>query len=465
MTRFWVKPVAIILFLLFFLPTGVGTAQDADGSGPVYIIQEGDSLWDIAYRFHVSQADLAAANGITNPNQITIGQPLIIPGLEGIQGVLTTVKVSLGENLHSLSLRYHLSSELLERLNHLTSPNELFAGYSLVILQNDYLPAPGRRITLAEGQSLLELAVLNDTDPWAITSANGIDNSASVLPGEVYRLPSGDDLGPGGLPATIASADISGLVQGQTAEIHITGASGLSFQGNIMEHDLNFFAVQEDQYYALQGIHAMAEPGLYTLSLQVTQADRWSTNFTQDILIAAGDFLYDQPLNVDPTTLDPDVTGPEDKQWMQLALPASTERLWQGEFSLPVMPVFAECYSSRFGSRRSYNGSEYSYFHTGLDYCGQIGDPIYAAAPGVVVFAGPLTVRGNATMIDHGWGVYTAYMHQSEILVEVGDHVEQGQLIGKVGNTGRVQGPHLHFEILVGDVQVDPLEWLSQEFP
>ena len=96
---------------------------------------------------------------------------------------------------------------------------------------------------------------------------------------------------------------------------------------------------------------------------------------------------------------------------------------------------------------------------------GQIGNPIYAAAAGVVVFTGPLTVRGNATMIDHGWGVYTAYLHQSEILVKVGEHVEQGQFIGRVGNTGRVEGPHLHFEVIVGGVQVEPLQWLDQEFP
>jgi murein DD-endopeptidase MepM/ murein hydrolase activator NlpD len=68
-------------------------------------------------------------------------------------------------------------------------------------------------------------------------------------------------------------------------------------------------------------------------------------------------------------------------------------------------------------------------------------------------------------MIDHGWGVYTAYMHQSEIYVSVGEHVDKGQLIGLVGNTGRVEGPHLHFEVLVGGVQVNPLEWLNREFP
>jgi len=68
-------------------------------------------------------------------------------------------------------------------------------------------------------------------------------------------------------------------------------------------------------------------------------------------------------------------------------------------------------------------------------------------------------------MIDHGWGVYTGYMHQSEILVNVGDQVEAGQIIGKVGETGRVEGPHLHWEVWVGGIQVDPLDWLNNIYP
>jgi murein DD-endopeptidase MepM/ murein hydrolase activator NlpD len=232
-----------------------------------------------------------------------------------------------------------------------------------------------------------------------------------------------------------------------------------------MDHNLNFFTDANNPYVALQGVHAMAEPGLYPLTIMVMMPDGSSFDFSQIVLVSAGDFLYDKPLNVDPVTLDPETTGPENSIWHDLSSQVSSEKLWQGVFSLPVEPVFAEFPSSRFGSRRSYNGSDYIYFHTGIDYGGQIGDPIYAAAAGVVVFTGPLTVRGNATMIDHGWGVYTAYMHQSEILVKVGDHVEQGQLIGRVGNTGRVVGPHLHFEVLVGTVQVDPLEWLNREFP
>ena len=122
MNKFWLKVIAITLIFSVLLPNGRVIAQTPSTSGPVYIVQEGDYFADIAYRFHVSQADLANANGIVNTNLIAVGQPLVIPGLEGIQGVLTTEQVPFGETLRSLSLRYHLSIEILERLNHLTSP-------------------------------------------------------------------------------------------------------------------------------------------------------------------------------------------------------------------------------------------------------------------------------------------------------------------------------------------------------
>jgi len=74
-------------------------------------------------------------------------------------------------------------------------------------------------------------------------------------------------------------------------------------------------------------------------------------------------------------------------------------------------------------------------------------------------------VRGNTTIIDHGWGIFTAYLHQSELQVTVGDRVETGQIIGLVGGTGRVTGPHLHWEVWVGGVPVDPIEWAEGAFP
>jgi murein DD-endopeptidase MepM/ murein hydrolase activator NlpD len=457
--------IFIILALLSLIPWKEAKAQNATPSGPVYIVQEGDSLWDIAYRFHVTQDALANANGIVNANQITIGQHLIIPGLEGISGILNTQTVPYGETLHSLGLRYHISTQMLKRLNHITSPSELYAGYPLVVSQSETSALIGKRVSLTPGQSILELAVLNDTDTWALMAENDLEKSSFALPGEVLRSQGEEDPGPGALPHEITSINISGLSQGQTAEILLTGIEDLSFNGSLIDHSLNFFAYSDNRYVALQGVHAMAEPGIYPLTMQGRSADSLLFNYSQMVMINPGDFLYDRSLPVDPATLDPETNRTENDLWYNTSSVVTPDKLWDGLFSVPVDPVFADCYSSIFGSRRSYNGSEYIYFHTGLDYCGQVGNSIYAAAPGVVVFTGPLTVRGNATMIDHGRGVYTAYMHQSEILVNVGDRVEQGQLIGKVGNTGRVEGPHLHFEVIVGGVQVDPLEWLTQVFP
>jgi len=166
-------------------------------------------------------------------------------------------------------------------------------------------------------------------------------------------------------------------------------------------------------------------------------------------------------LIVKPETIDPVVTKPEDAQWAALTSRVTPEKYWDGKFIAPVPPEFAKCYPSRYGSRRSYNDGPYNYFHTGLDFCGNENTDVLAPAAGVVVFAGPLTVRGNATVIDHGQGVYSGLLHQSQIFVKPGDRVTPGQVIGRIGATGRVTGPHLHWEVWVGGVQVDPETWLS----
>ena len=465
MHKFWYKTLALFIVLLVVFPSGLAIAQETPLSGPVYIVQEGDFLWEIAYRFHVTLEELARANGIVNADQITIGMPLIIPGLEGIQGILTTRPVEYGENLQSLSLQYNISPKMLRQLNHITSPDELYAGYSLIVPQGDTSMDLGHRTSLGIGQSLMELSIAGNMDTWTVLLNNQINNSWSVLPGEVLRAPGEEDNGPDALPPNISSVDIIGLIQGETAVIQVVGDADLSLSGSLFEHSLSFIPGSDQTQTALQGVHAMAKPGLFPLIIMVNPQITPENKYSQMVLVQAGDFPYDRTLPVDPATLDPETNRKENELWSSLSTPVNIEKFWSGIFSLPVDPVFGECYSSKFGNRRSYNGGEYLYFHTGLDFCGQVGDPIYAAAPGTVVFADSLTVRGIATMIDHGWGIYTAYMHQSEIFVTIGEHVEKGQLIGLVGNTGRVEGPHLHFEVIVGGTQVDPLVWLNQEFP
>ncbi len=466
--------VFIWLVMMLVMPWQNVGAQDGAANGPVYIVQKGDTLLVIALRFGVALTDLERANGISNPNLLNIGDSLVIPGLEGIQGVLETRQVPYGETLRSLSRLYQTPVELLARLNHVTTPAELYAGASLIIPQNKDAPKLGKRASLAPGQSLLELAVLQGVSPWSLVETNELSGTWDAVPGDVLRLAGEDTGGPGALPGQITAVEVKPLplVQGKTGVIQVQGTEGISLTGSLAGQDLSFFPNGDGKYVALQGLHAMLAPGLYPLTIQGKLVDGTPLGFTQNVFVKSGNYLTDYPLEVPPETLDPAVTKPEDTLWMAAAAPATPTQYWNGPFELPIH-LFKksycvetnECWSSRFGSRRSYNGSDYIYFHTGLDIFGASGVEIYAAAAGVVVFAGPLTVRGNATMIDHGWGVYTAYMHQSEIKVKVGDHVEAGQLIGLVGATGRVQGPHLHYEMLVGGVQVDPIDWLEQTYP
>jgi murein DD-endopeptidase MepM/ murein hydrolase activator NlpD len=260
------------------------------------------------------------------------------------------------------------------------------------------------------------------------------------------------------------------MIQGDVAEIEITSTVGISLTGSLIGHELHFFSSSSGSYTSLQGIHAMTEPGIYSLALTGTlpsDAPYFGAafSFAQAVLISSGNYPFDPVLPVDPATIDPAVTRPEDAQWAALTATATPQKLWEGIFTSPAPALYSKCWPSRYGNRRSYNGSAYTYFHTGLDFCGGVGTEILAPAAGRVVFAGPLTVRGNATVIDHGWGVYSAYLHQSEFRVKVGDLVQQGQVIGQVGGTGRATGPHLHWEIWAGGVQVDPMIWLEQPYP
>jgi len=105
-------------------------------------------------------------------------------------------------------------------------------------------------------------------------------------------------------------------------------------------------------------------------------------------------------------------------------------------------------------------GMRWGKLHPGIDIGAAMGTPIHAAASGSVVYAGWMTGYGNLTVIDHGGGIATAYAHQSKLEVSVGDQVTQGQEIGLIGSTGFSTGPHLHFEVRVNGVPVDPMGYL-----
>jgi lysostaphin len=122
--------------------------------------------------------------------------------------------------------------------------------------------------------------------------------------------------------------------------------------------------------------------------------------------------------------------------------------------------------SAGFGLRRMVNGKLLKdYYHSGVDFAGGQGSPVNSVADGVVIMAkNGWRLHGNSICIDHGQGVVSIYIHLSKVLVKEGDTVKSGQLIGRIGQTGRANGPHLHFSLYVNKHSTNPLQWFKTAF-
>ncbi len=462
------KRLILFISFLFFLTTFPASAQTpTPPPGPVYIVQSGDTLWSIALKFNVTITDIETANDLSSQD-IFAGQNLVIPGLEGLTGTLVTKTVSFGETLRSLARQYGVNVALLKKLNHILAPEELYAGYSLTLLQQENQQASMGRTGLSKGETLLELAVQQNTDPWTIAQINALQGTWDGVPGDVFYIPSSEPTAsPTGLPVAILSAKVDPLpiTQGDTVQIKVTTTQNVTLSGLLVDKPLQFFPGGDGSQVALQGVHAMLDPGVYPLQIDATLPDGTKQSFEQRVVVNPGNFPS-ETLYVDASLIDPAVTVPEDQWLLSEVTPATSEKYWQGSFQLPVDSQY--CVRSGYGYRRTYNGGALQSFHSGIDFgvCSQTHPfDIYAPADGVVVFTGLKDVRGNATIIDHGWGVYSGLYHQSEIYVKVGDHVKAGQLIGHIGATGRVTGPHVHWDLWVNGIQVSPWKWLNQVFP
>jgi hypothetical protein len=139
------------------------------------------------------------------------------------------------------------------------------------------------------------------------------------------------------------------------------------------------------------------------------------------------------------------------------------EQRWRGPWTEPVGPGEPPApLSSGFGLLRSINGGPYSWSHEGTDFLVGAGEPVKAVAGGRVALAQELYVRGNTVVVDHGLGLFSMYNHLSQFDVQPGQDVEPGQVIGLVGATGFVTGPHLHLELRLHNQPVEPLEWLGR---
>jgi murein DD-endopeptidase MepM/ murein hydrolase activator NlpD len=165
-----------------------------------------------------------------------------------------------------------------------------------------------------------------------------------------------------------------------------------------------------------------------------------------------------QPLLDGFLTINRDQRKQAEEEKLKIGAKTADKPLWEGPF---VQPRNTKVFSN-FAETRTYvyaGKPVDTQVHVGFDLASTKQSPVPAANAGQVAFAGPLTIYGNAVILDHGLGLQTLYAHLSSIDVKVGDMVTKGQQLGHSGSTGLAVGDHLHFEVLVSGVSVTPVEW------
>ena len=214
---------------------------------------------------------------------------------------------------------------------------------------------------------------------------------------------------------------------------------------------------REAQRNGLLAVDLEMAPGEYELKVtgQTASGERMSCSVV--VAVRKGRFATEK-LHVGKQFVEPSPEqikrADEERQKLRELFDRVTpERLWDGRFRIPLDGVTT---GANFGKRRILNGNPGSP-HGGVDLPGTTGTPVHATQGGRVVLAEELFFSGNTVVEDHGLGIYTFYGHLSEIDVKVGDALEAGAVLGRVGATGRVTGPHLHWGLTVERARVNPL--------
>src|SRR6266853_444935 len=216
-------------------------------------------------------------------------------------------------------------------------------------------------------------------------------------------------------------------------------------------------ASRESQRKGLLAVDLEKAPGEYELKLTGQTATGEKISCSAMVVVRKGLFATEK-LQVGKEFVEPDPeqvkrANEERRKLRDIFDHVTPERLWDGNFRIPLEGVTM---GSNFGKRRILNGNPGSP-QGGMDVPGTTGTPVHAAQRGRVALAEELFFAGNTVVLDHGLGIYSFYGHLSEIDVKAGDTVETGVVLGKVGATGRVTGPHLHWGLTVERARVNPL--------
>ncbi|MFN8379020.1 MAG: LysM peptidoglycan-binding domain-containing protein [Anaerolineae bacterium] len=454
-----------------------GVLAQQSGGVTIYVVQRGDTLFRIAQTYDVTFQEIARVNGLSNPNSIDVGDRLLIP-LAG-ETLPQIHYVQAGETLDAIAALYGVTAADLQGLNQLDSAS-IYVGQALaigsapqaeppvVVVEAPAVDSSAPTVihSVSRGETLFRIAQAYGVTMNSIVQANGLADPELIYPGQMLVIPGVEapQLA-AGLPAAVSSFNVTplSLLQGRTGEFRLQTNGPASVTGAFLNQQLQF-ATEPDgtTSIAMIGVPLDVAPGIYPVTVIVSDSTGGQYPISANVQVNAGD--YDEGGSIRVTgdaavLLNPAVEQQELDMVRSLMSRFTPERMFDGAFGLPA----AATITSGFGSTRTYTGGEQR-VHTGTDFGAAPGAPVMAAASGRVVMVDNLNIRGLATIIDHGWGIYTGYWHQSESYVSPGDYVQEGQVIGAVGSSGRVSGPHLHWELWVNGVPVDPMQWVVQDF-
>jgi len=230
-------------------------------------------------------------------------------------------------------------------------------------------------------------------------------------------------------------------------------------QASAFERTFPCHADDGRSWTCLVGIDLDARPGRCPVSLSGTDTAGKPAS-AQAILAVASRSFPTRRLTVDEKFVSPPKEAlarirRESEKVRGIFESVSDEQWWRGPFARPVPGEVI----SAFGKRSVYNGQPRSP-HAGVDFRGATGTPVRAPNAGRIVLAENLYYSGNTVILDHGLGLYSYFGHLSAMSARVGDRVAAGDVIGKVGATGLVTGPHLHWTVRLAGTRVDPMSLL-----
>jgi murein DD-endopeptidase MepM/ murein hydrolase activator NlpD len=255
--------------------------------------------------------------------------------------------------------------------------------------------------------------------------------------------------------------------QGQVLVVKVKGeVQATEVKGTFLSRTIPFFREfrpgEPTGYIGLLGIDMQDDPGTYELAVEVKQGEQ-AKQLSFNVLVAKEKFAVEH-LKLPKEKVDLDEKSvarwkAEQEQVKQALAENSRLKLWHSNF---VEPVNGKR-TGIFGSVRIMNGQTRNP-HNGEDIGAPMGTDVAASNDGVVRLTVDHVFSGRGVFIDHGLGFYTMYFHLSEVLVKDGDLVKVGQIIGKVGATGRATGPHLHWGVKLNGARVNPYSLLDLPF-